>query len=484
MMPHVRSVPAWLLACVCGCAAAPAVAATLTRAPFVQLVDQSSIRIVWLTSEPADSVVEYGLDTSYGSVQRTDDATTSHAVDLTQLAHATTYFYRVSSGGAVLAEGKSFRTAPRRADVTPFRFVVFGDSGGGTQAQLDVAARIAEAKPEFGLHIGDLVYTGKPSSELDHVYFDVYRDTIASAAFFPALGNKDVEFDAGAAFLDAFHLPENGPEPERYYSFVYANALFVALDSTSDLLPASQQLAWLRSTLAEASSDWKIVYFHHPIHGSGRSDAPHKAALDALFDEYAVDLVFQGHTHFYERTLPIRSDTPTDTSIGPEYVDPSGTFYVVTGGGGGTLATAEPKSFSAYYQSIHHFVRVEIEGLRLTLVAIDRGGKEIDTLRISKTPIPLSPIFHRGDADQNGQLQLTDAVRILNYLFVGAETPRCLESADADDNGEVQITDAVRILGYLFLGTEPLPLPGDPTNPCGPDPPGSPELACDSVSGC
>ena len=35
----------------------------------------------------------------------------------------------------------------------------------------------------------------------------------------------------------------------------------------------------------------------------------------------------------------------------------------------------------------------------------------------------------------------------------------CEDSVDADDNGEFEITDAVRILNFLFLGTDTLPAP-------------------------
>ena len=99
--------------------------------------------------------------------------------------------------------------------------------------------------------------------------------------------------------------------------------------------------------------------------------------------------------------------------------------------------------------------------------------------------------FHRGDADNNGQLQLTDAVRILGYLFLGQIAPTCFDAADADDNGVLQLTDAVRILGYLFLGQVP-PAPPGPPEPgaqCGPDPtedPGTPggDLGCDSYTSC
>ncbi len=80
------------------------------------------------------------------------------------------------------------------------------------------------------------------------------------------------------------------------------------------------------------------------------------------------------------------------------------------------------------------------------------------------------PKFHRGDADNNGQLQLTDAVRILNVLFLGTGVILCSDAADADDNGLLQLTDAVRILNVLFLGTGVIPAPGPTGDPCGEDP--------------
>jgi len=80
-------------------------------------------------------------------------------------------------------------------------------------------------------------------------------------------------------------------------------------------------------------------------------------------------------------------------------------------------------------------------------------------------------VFHRGDADQNNALELTDAIQILGYLFLGSQTKvgLCPDAADADDNGTIELTDAIRVLGYLFLGTGEVPAPGPPPEACGPD---------------
>ncbi|MBI4600486.1 MAG: NPCBM/NEW2 domain-containing protein [Planctomycetes bacterium] len=92
--------------------------------------------------------------------------------------------------------------------------------------------------------------------------------------------------------------------------------------------------------------------------------------------------------------------------------------------------------------------------------------------------------FHRGDADDNGELQLTDAIRILGFLFLGLAAPPCQEAADADNNGLLQLTDAIRVLGYLFLGAAPPAPPGPPPSDCGTDPPDTGDLGCEAYTHC
>jgi hypothetical protein len=90
--------------------------------------------------------------------------------------------------------------------------------------------------------------------------------------------------------------------------------------------------------------------------------------------------------------------------------------------------------------------------------------------------------FRRGDANDDGQTNLADAVYTLNHLFRGGPEPNCLEAADSDDNGAVNLTDPVRLLNHLFQGGPAPPAPG-PID-CGEDPAGSPRLGCRSYSRC
>jgi hypothetical protein len=83
---------------------------------------------------------------------------------------------------------------------------------------------------------------------------------------------------------------------------------------------------------------------------------------------------------------------------------------------------------------------------------------------------PLPAGFIRGDVDQNGALNITDPILLLDYLFLAGTRPPCDDAADADDSGDISITDPIRILGLLFLGDAPLPAPyPDPGEDATPD---------------
>lgn len=60
--------------------------------------------------------------------------------------------------------------------------------------------------------------------------------------------------------------------------------------------------------------------------------------------------------------------------------------------------------------------------------------------------------FKRGDADGNGERQITDAILVLNFLFIGGRAPVCSPVADTNADGDVNISDPVSLLGHLFLG--------------------------------
>ncbi len=57
-----------------------------------------------------------------------------------------------------------------------------------------------------------------------------------------------------------------------------------------------------------------------------------------------------------------------------------------------------------------------------------------------------------GDADGNTSLNISDAVRLINFIFAGAAAPNPICRGDADGNGAINISDAVRLINYIFAG--------------------------------
>jgi hypothetical protein len=68
----------------------------------------------------------------------------------------------------------------------------------------------------------------------------------------------------------------------------------------------------------------------------------------------------------------------------------------------------------------------------------------------------LHPI-HIGDANDDGQVNVGDAVSIISYVFRGGPRPRPYRTASGDSNADCQanVADAVYIIGYIFKGGPP-----------------------------
>ena len=62
-------------------------------------------------------------------------------------------------------------------------------------------------------------------------------------------------------------------------------------------------------------------------------------------------------------------------------------------------------------------------------------------------------IFVRGDANLDIEVNISDPVMILDFLFLGGNTPGCKDAADANLDGKIDVSDPVRILDFLFNGT-------------------------------
>ena len=310
--------------------------AGMQRAPYVQAIGGDSALVVWIADAPGTPAVDYGATTAYGlqGVVSSDGA--RHVATLRGLAPGSEYFYRVRAGELVLRAGAAlrFRSDGGRDD-DRIAFFVTGDIGDARGRQALTAASIlrAEPPPELGLICGDVVYPDGHSKDYDFNLMLPWRALMQQVPVWPALGNHDWHVDPGQHYRREWYLPHN----EHYYSFDWGNAHFIALDTRDDrIYDLDNQVRWLEADLsAHRDAEWTFVYFHHPgltctYKGDTRAVVQH---LLPIFDRYRVDVVFTGHAHTYERLYPIRDREPVNIDQDPDYVDPGGTIYVVSGAG-------------------------------------------------------------------------------------------------------------------------------------------------------
>ncbi|HER00598.1 MAG TPA: hypothetical protein ENO22_14770 [candidate division Zixibacteria bacterium] len=77
------------------------------------------------------------------------------------------------------------------------------------------------------------------------------------------------------------------------------------------------------------------------------------------------------------------------------------------------------------------------------------------------------PEYICGDADNSGTVNVSDAVIIINYVFVGGTAPDPLDAADTNCDGSVNVSDAVNIINYVFVGgNDPCDTNGDGVPDC------------------
>jgi predicted phosphodiesterase len=322
------------------------------RLPYIQMPDTSSVLIAWRTIEKNIGKVEYGLTASLGSEVIEDSSSTSHVVKINNLLPATKYYYKVWNGNKVLSEGFAFNTA-KPDNVKNVGFLIWGDSGVANEIQYKVAARMEEVADDmdFGIHVGDV--NQNQGEEYDETFFKPYKNIVRKMNVYTCIGNHDTNYDNTQTYMSDFYLPHNNSEnTERYYSFSYGNTFFINIDTNLPYDPSSSQYKFIVEQLSsekKQNADWTFAYFHHPPYSeywdSWSGDENVRRYLLPLFQKYKVDMVFNGHTHSYERGFL------------------NGTYYIITGGGGGGLDTyGRDWPHVAKSLGSHHYTRVDISG--------------------------------------------------------------------------------------------------------------------------
>jgi len=216
------------------------------------------------------------------------------------LAALALLFVVAAPGARGAAEGQAPDGVPNRRD--SLKFAAIGDTGTGAKPQYEIAAQMAAWQRRFPfdmvIMLGDNLYGSQEPRDFVTKFETPYKPLLdGGVKFYAALGNHD---DGGQINYKLFNM-----SGQKYYTFkAGTNVRFFAVDS--NYLDA-KQLAWLDKELAASGSDWKIVFFHHPLYSSGATHGSADAqrqVLEPVLLKHGVNVVFTGHEHFYERLAP------------------------------------------------------------------------------------------------------------------------------------------------------------------------------------
>jgi hypothetical protein len=113
----------------------------------------------------------------------------------------------------------------------------------------------------------------------------------------------------------------------------------------------------------------------------------YKTTIWKAFDDYGVDMIFNGHDHLYERTDPINLNVSASLKVAKYGSGASeGRFQVVTGGAGAPLytTTADATQMVNNSQSTLNYCKVTVTTDTMYFKAYDSNNLQIDTYTFIK----------------------------------------------------------------------------------------------------
>ena len=413
------------------------------------------------TPDPATTVDELKTKVveSFPPIKEREQHYIRYRAVLPDLPMDSTVDWRVRQDATVVRQ----ETVKTRASATkPVHFIAVGDMASNKPEEFAVAYQMGLAKPDFVVALGDIVYPGGRAIQYMNHFFPCYNDVaiagpktgsplMATVPVYPVVGNHDADMQRFPDYPDAyscfywFSVPKNGPGMGPWnvplgkneelgaafktapgaefpamsnYSFDYGAGHFLMLDANGYAMKANDAIfPWIEKDLTDSKQKWKFVCFHQPaFHTSKEHYTEQKMRmLQPLFERAGVDVVFAGHVHNYQRSMPLKFTpgpggrdkrgrvdgalTLDKTFDGETDTTPEGVIHIVSGGGGASLYSVDlaktvaflekehPGNFqplTAKYVAAHSFTSVELTPTTLVLRQITSAGKEVDRIKITK----------------------------------------------------------------------------------------------------
>ena len=246
-------------------------------------------------------------------------------------------------------------------------FVSVGDWGCTPETDKTVD-NILKRDPHVVIGLGDYSYGDSETCWMDKIRPIVGLVKIAfgnheNADNYPLTVLDSLTYSSPELYLAKFGLKN------QFYSFNSGIVHFLILSTDVSYEKGSPQFEFasddLKRTSQNSTIKWIIVANHRTMYppyygpsidldtsiGNQFRDAYHP-----LFDLYGVDLVLQGHVHYYQRTYPMKynekdPNVPIITDLHKNFYDnPEGTIFLTVGTGG--VGIGRPDNIGKPYYTV------------------------------------------------------------------------------------------------------------------------------------
>jgi len=285
---------------------------------------------------------------------------------LTGLAPGTTYQYSLGGGA-----NHTFTTSP----VGPFRFDVTGDIGDAVEYPevATIQSQIAADNPAFVLVVGDLTYANAHGLASADRHFNDVMVWSRRAAYMPAWGDHEIEGpdDDLRNYKGRFALPNaqqsvGAPSAgccgEDWGWFDAGGVRFISYpeDYSDPTWPdwGTKVDPIMAAAQADPTIRFIVTFGHKPAYSTGWHEGSGTLSsimngLGAKYSKYVLN--FNGHSHDYERFVPINN-----------------VVHITASGGGSTLEipwqSTDPRTVYRAMHLGHVRVNVDEDGLHIEAI--------------------------------------------------------------------------------------------------------------------
>lgn len=310
--------------------------------------DETQRNFSWYTADENEPSVKVSTDALMSSAKTYNgisiaapDGDYANKVVVTDLEAGVTYYYQCVSGDFT-SEVYSF-TTDDDADFSALYVtdVHVSHSNEDENSLRDTALKFNNTIEDAMSNNADISLILSAGDQASEGYESEYKAYSAnpwlnSVSLATAIGNHDRKGVAYKTFTNYSNEDKNAAVSSYIgddYWFVKGDALFLVMDSNNP--NAADHALFVESAIAaNPGVRWKIMMFHHDLY-SGR--LPHRESENGLLrmlwgpiaDEYGIDLVLLGHSHYYTVTNVLYNNKNV-SDFAPEMADPEGTVYMVS----------------------------------------------------------------------------------------------------------------------------------------------------------